>query len=145
MGTILGGGCGLQSLACDERLKFGIIESAFSDFESVVHDYFKLFLGFDCPFITDYLIWRAGQAAGFDPEEVVPARCARQIHQPIFMVHGKRDNRIKWQYAKTNYDALASRDKTFITYPEATHFNIRKVGGEDYFRQVEHFLERQLN
>jgi len=144
-GQSLGGAVALQSLACDDRLQFGIIESAFSDFDSIVHDYFKLFLGFDCSFITDYLIWRAGQVAGFDPAAVVPVQSARQIHQPIFMVHGQRDNRINWHYAKTNYEALASRDKTFITYPEGTHFNIRKVGGEDYFKQVEHFLARQTN
>lgn len=144
-GQSLGGAVALQSMANDERIKFGIIESAFSDFESIVHDYFELFLGFDCPFITDYLIWRAGQVASFDPELVVPAEAARQIHQPIIMVHGERDNRIKIRYAKANFEHIASCDKTFITYPEATHFNIWKVGGEDYFERVERFLERQSN
>ncbi len=142
-GQSLGGAVALQALACDDRLEFGIIESAFSDFASIVHDYFKLFLGVEMPFITDYLIWRAGQVAGFDPACVVPAQSAKQIQQPVFMVHGERDNRIDWHYARTNFDNLASTDKTFITYPEATHFNVWKMGGEDYFNQVEQFLARQ--
>ena len=40
-GQSLGGAIALQSLASDKRIKFGIIESTFSDLHSITNDYFK--------------------------------------------------------------------------------------------------------
>jgi cephalosporin-C deacetylase-like acetyl esterase len=51
-GQSLGGAIGLQAIGFDKRIKFGIIESAFSSFKITVDDYFKLYAGFSMkPFL----------------------------------------------------------------------------------------------
>jgi dipeptidyl aminopeptidase/acylaminoacyl peptidase len=138
-GQSLGGAIALQTMAIDNRLKFGIIESSFSDFRIIVHDYFKYFAGFDIPFLTDYIIHRAEKIGHFKADEVVPVNCARQIHQPVLIVHGNKDDRINISYARENYRNLAGK-KEFIEYP-ATHLNVWQVGEEEYFEKVFEFLD----
>ena len=87
-GQSLGGAVAMQTLAIDKRLKFGIIESTFSDLNTIIHDYFKLKLGFDIPFISNYFIWRAEKIANFKVSEVAPCQSAKLIKQPVFMAHG---------------------------------------------------------
>ena len=71
-GQSLGGAVALQALATDRRIKFGIIESTFSDFPKIVHDYTSNNVGFDIPLLTDLLIYRAGKIAGFEPKKASP-------------------------------------------------------------------------
>ncbi|HLO57271.1 MAG TPA: alpha/beta fold hydrolase [Bacteroidales bacterium] len=137
-GQSLGGAVALQTLAIDDRLKFGIIESSFSDFRITVHDYFKHFAGFDIPFLTDYLVHRA-EKIGSSADQVVPEQSAVNIHQPVLIVHGNMDDRINITYGKRNYTNL-SGPKEFIELP-ATHLDVWQVGGEDYFKRVFGFLE----
>ncbi len=62
-GQSLGGAIAMLTIASDKRVKFGIIESAFSDFRIIVHDYIKHFVGFDIPILSNYLLFRAERIA----------------------------------------------------------------------------------
>lgn len=141
-GQSLGGAVSLQTLAIDPRLKFGIVESTFTDFRTIVHDYVKQRIGFDIPFLTDYLIWRAEDIADFESEQVVPSKSAASIMQPVLMVHGSKDDRIKYDYGLENFKSLAGRDKQFITCADANHLNVWESCGEQYFENVLDFIER---
>jgi dipeptidyl aminopeptidase/acylaminoacyl peptidase len=141
-GQSMGGAVAMLTLASDKRLEFGIIESTFSDFRIIVHDYIKHFVGFDIPFLSNYFVFRAERIAHFDAEQVVPSNSATHITQPILMVHGKEDDRINIKYGLLNFKNLASSNKQFLEYP-ANHLNIWKVGGEEYFKKVISFMDNQ--
>ena len=142
-GQSLGGAVTLQTLAIDPRLKFGIVESTFTDFRTIVHDYVKQRLGFDISFLTDYLIWRAEGIANFNSDEVVPSKSAALIMQPVLIVHGAKDDRIKYEYGLQNFRSLAGRGKQFMTCPEANHLNVWETCGDRYFQNVLKFIEQQ--
>lgn len=141
-GHSLGGAVALQSMAVNNKIKFGIIESTFSDFDSIVHDYTRYHLGFDLPFLTEYLIRQAGSIAHFNPEDVKPRLYARNIHQHILMVHGDCDKKIDMKYCGINFASIPGQEKRRITIKGAKHSNIRTVGGEEYIQQVFGFLNR---
>jgi len=143
-GQSMGGAVAMLTLASDKRLKFGIIESTFSDFRIIVHEYINHFVGFDIPFLSDYLVFRAERIAHFDAEQVIPSNSATHITQAILMVHGKEDDRIDIKYGLLNFKNLASSNKQFLEYP-ANHLNIWKVGGEEYFKKVFNFIDSQCN
>lgn len=142
-GQSLGGAVALQSMAMDSRIKFGIIESTFSDFDTIVHDYVKYHLGFDIPFLTNYLIKRTRNITYFEPADVKPYIYARKIEQPIIIAHGKQDKRIAIKYGLKNFENVSSSRKEFIEIPEANHLNLWKVGGKEYFKKIFKFLNEQ--
>lgn len=144
-GQSLGAAITIQSLAHDKRLKYGIIESAFADSRTIIHDYTQRTLGVNITWLNNYLIWRAERIAGFETDNAVPAQSAKQIQQPVLVVHGKKDNKVKYEYGRENYENIASEDKEFISYDEAKHTNIWTIGGDDYFSKVSIFLDRMAD
>jgi len=142
-GQSMGGAVAILTLASDRRLKFGIIESTFSDFNTIVHDYIKHFIGFDIPFISNYLIFRAERIAHFDSELIVPSKSATMITQPVFMAHGKLDDRISYIYGQINFANLVSQNKQFLVLPNANHLNVWRVGGGEYFAKILRFIDDQ--
>lgn len=143
-GASLGGAIAIQAMAIDKRIKFGIVESTFSELEPIIHDYFALCFGFDIPFVTNYLIWRAENIADFKVDEVVPCQSARQITQPVLIAHGTKDDRINIKYGRNNYDNISSQDKEFFECPEADHENLGVVCGKEYNRMIFRFLNSLL-
>ncbi|NRD20507.1 alpha/beta fold hydrolase [Winogradskyella eckloniae] len=142
-GQSLGGAIGLQSMGFDKRISFGIIESTFSDFRTIVNDYFKLHVGFNFTPFTNYLVNRAGQIAEFNPNDANPSQFCSNITQPILIVHGNKDERIKIDYGKENFNNIKSLNKTFIEIDTANHSNVWHVGGDSYFNNVLLFLDQQ--
>lgn len=140
-GQSLGGAIAIQSLAKDKRIKLGIIESTFSNFRNIVHDYAKDFTGYEIHSITDYLINRAGEIAEFDPDNISPFRDCSKITQPILIAHGNIDDKIDISYGIKNYNNLKSNEKKFIEINDAGHFNLWEKGGDEYFQEVLDFLD----
>ena len=68
-GQSLGGAVALQALGYDNRIKFGIVESTFTDYKTIVNDYFHLNAGFSFAPFSNYLANRAASIAGFDPSD----------------------------------------------------------------------------
>lgn len=143
-GQSLGGAVAIQSMAFDKRISFGIIESTFSDFSQITHDYFRNNLGFNIPFLTNYLIYRAGKIADFNPEKVSPFNDCAKIEQPILMVHGTADDRINIQYGIDNFNHLKSNKKTLLKINNADHLNVWQVGGKKYFLDVINFINNSI-
>jgi alpha-beta hydrolase superfamily lysophospholipase len=140
-GQSLGGAIAIQCLEKDKRINFGIIESTFSDFRTIVHDYFKQRIGFDIPFISDYLIWRAENIANFKSADIKPGKSAFNISQTIIIAHGLKDDRIKIAYSREIYKNIASKNKTFFECPDANHLNLWSVCNDDYFSKVFDFIK----
>ena len=139
-GQSLGGAISLQAMAHDKRIKFGIIESTYSNFRTIVSDYFSQNSGFKAKPITDYLLWRADYLAHMKSDSVNPLDVCKKITQAIFIAHGTVDNKIKMEYNKSNFNAIPSKDKTWYPVKDAGHLNLWNTGGEEYFDAVEEFL-----
>ena len=144
-GQSLGSAVSLQVLETDKRLKFGIIESVFSDFNTISHDYFKRYIGFEIPFITNYIIKRAEKIANFKANEIKPYISAKNITIPVLVAHSIDDEKVNFKYGKTIFNNLQSTKKEFIEIKGATHSNLRDIGGEKYFKKVFKFIEKQYN
>lgn len=142
-GQSLGGAVALQSMGFDNRIKFGIIESTFSDFKTIVNDYFDLHAGFSLKPFSDYLSNRAASIADFNPEDAKPIKYCEKIYQPILIVHGNNDERIDISYGRANFSKIKSLDKEFLDIDNANHLNVWKVGGKAYFDKVLKFLNSQ--
>tara|TARA_R110002049_G_scaffold131864_1_gene290681 strand:- start:4866 stop:5801 length:936 start_codon:yes stop_codon:yes gene_type:complete len=140
-GQSLGGAIGLQALGSDHRIKFGVIESTFSDFRIITNDYIKRIFGINIKPINDYLVYRAGKIADFEPENARPIKYCEQINQPILLVHGLKDERINIKYGYENYFKIPSNEKQFIAVESANHTNVWKIGGQEYFNQVMAFID----
>ncbi|BDD06851.1 alpha/beta hydrolase [Aureibacter tunicatorum] len=142
-GQSLGGAIALQVLAYDKRIKFGIVESTFSDLKSIIHDYFEYHAGFNIKYLTNFLIQRSGEIAGFDPDAVIPLEDCKNIEQPILLVHGNKDQRISIKYAQMNFTNIISNLKEFLEIKNANHLNVWRIGGKDYFYKVIGFIKKQ--
>lgn len=142
-GNSLGGAIALQTMAIDERIKFGIIGSTFSDLETIVQDYAEDTFGFRIPVLVDYFLWESEIMADFDCDEVKPSESAKLIKQPVLIVHGDKDERISIDYGRMNYLNIASEEKEFYTVKGAGHLNLWEVGGDDYKNKIFEFLRKQ--
>lgn len=140
-GQSLGGAIALQAMASDDRIKFAIIESTFSDFRTITHDYINFHGGFNINPFTNYLVTRSAKIAGFDPDDARPIKYCEKISQPVLLAHGAQDKRINISYAKENFEKIPSSEKVFHTIENATHLDLWKTGGENYFEFVLNFIE----
>ncbi len=137
-GRSLGGAVALQAMAIDKRIKFGIVESTFSDFTTITHDYFASDVGFRNEFLSTYLGKRAQNIAGF--EGARPVDAVKKISQPILMIHGGEDDKVNIMYGKANYENLKSTQKEFVTVEKAGHMDVWEVGGEPLFNHIYNFI-----
>ncbi len=121
-GNSLGGAIAIQALELDKRLRFGIIESTFTDLQQIVFDYKKRYLrGIGIKSISDYVLNRAADIAHFEPDSVQPIRSVQTIEQPVFIAHGDADANIKFEYGRQLFNHLATTDKTWYPVSGAGH------------------------
>jgi alpha-beta hydrolase superfamily lysophospholipase len=141
-GQSLGGAISLLTLADDTRLDFGVIESTYANYAEITEDYTVHTIGFRLPkFLSDYNLWRATQIAEFDITHLNPEEACAKIEQPILLIHGTVDDKIKIDYAHRNFKALKTTDKTFLPVEGADHMNVWKIGGATYFDKVYSFIK----
>lgn len=141
----LGGAIGIQSMAIDQRIKFGIIESSYSDFGQITKDYSNYYLNFEFDLLNEHLNERAADLAGFRLEQINPKDYCKKITQPILLVHGNQDKKINIKYARENFRNLKSKHKTFIEVSGANHTDIWQIGGKNYFEKVILFINRNCS
>lgn len=142
-GNSLGGAIALQALAIEPRLQFGIIQSTFSDFRTIVHDYQQQRLKIPWRWFTDNGIARAEEMAHFEPDSIRPAEAARRIRQPVLLAHGDADDRIKPEYGREIFANLASAEKELHMIPGAGHLNVMARGGDTFKATLTRFLDNQ--
>ena len=143
-GNSMGGAVAIQSLANDARLKFGLIESTFIDLRTVANAYGQRMGGIPLPFwLSDYVLARAGQIAGFKPFSVRPVDAATQVTQPILHIHGSADANINVSNAHMLFDAYASTDKQLYIVENGDHADLWEKGGDGYREAWFGFFRRE--
>lgn len=144
-GSSMGGAIGLLALAKDKRLKFGLIQSTFTDLHQIVLDYKKRLLkGFGSQFMVNYVLKRAGKIADFNPHEVRPIAAVKNIEQPVIIAHGDADENISYQYGQQLFDTLKATDKEFYLVKNGGHEGLWDTGGPAFETKMLGFIERQL-
>ena len=127
-------------MGSDNRIQFGVIESTFSRFTTITHDYVNYHTGFNFAPLTDYLLYRAGKLAQFNPEDAAPYKYCKNIDQPILIVHGDEDKRIDIRYGKENFAQIKSNHKQFITIKGAHHLKCMEKGRERIQKHFTNFF-----
>lgn len=144
-GNSLGGAIAIQAIENDKRIRFGIIESTFTDLNQIVYDYQKRYTyNFGLRWMCDLTLSKAETIADFQASEVKPINSVKNITQPILIAHGNNDKNIKFKYGKALYENLASKDKEFVEVDKAGHYNMFEVGGENHQKKLLNFLMRQV-
>ncbi len=145
-GNSMGGAIAIQALEYDKRIAFGIIESTFTNLEDIVYDYQKSYTyGIGLKPLCNIALNEAGKIAGFNPDSVSPIASVKQIKQPIFMAHGKKDQNIKFEYGERLFEHLKSTDKKFVAIENAGHLDLSQKGGPDYIKAIIDFLRKHSN
>ena len=143
-GASLGAAVAVQAMAVDKRISCGVVESPFADLRQIIHDYSarRYFLRAD--FLVDRALAHSEMIAHFRIDSVRPAFSAREVTQPVMVVHGLDDHRISPAYGKEVFDNLASREKEWYPIPHAGHDNVRRVGGKEYQQKILEFFQAHL-
>lgn len=140
-GQSLGGAVALQTLAVEDRLQFGVIESAFSDFAKVAGDYGQDYIGIKIDPLTNNILKRAGKLADFDLQDANPAKASESIKQPILFIHGEKDNKIDISYNRENFNAIPHQNKEFYVVKDAGHYDVWNIGDKTYRDKVFAFID----
>ena len=145
-GNSLGGAVAIQSLEFDKRIRFGIIESTFTDLSQIVFDYQKRYLkGIGLRFLSDFILRRAGEISGYDPMKIKPINSVKNIGQPVFMAHGDADKNISFKYGQQLFENLRSEEKEFFRIKNGAHYGLMSTGGEEYKNKLFSFINKQLS
>lgn len=144
-GNSMGGAVALQSMATDERLGFGLIESTFTDLPAITQSYGSRLIGLSVPrWLTDRVLRNAGEIAKFKPFTVRPVDMAPAITQPVQLIHGSADANINVKNAHTLFEALGSKDKNLYLVEGGDHADLWDKGGGEYRSVWMGFLARMV-
>ncbi len=144
-GNSFGGAVALQAMAVEPRISSGIVESTFAAFPETARDYMARVTGIGFRFISDAALQRAGELANFQPFTIHPELSAREIFQPILLIHGDADEKISIDYGRRIFNNLASPDKEWYPVSGADHHGLWKAGGDQYKAKVFDFFQKHLN
>jgi len=145
-GNSLGGAVALQALEDDKRIKFGIVESTFTELDKIVFDYQKRFTGgIGFKSVTDYVLRKASKIASFDPNVVKPIISASNLEQPVFLAHGDSDDNISVTYGKELFQALTSAESKCFIVAGGEHWGLAETGGEKYVDSIKNFISKNAN
>ncbi|MBI5471486.1 MAG: alpha/beta fold hydrolase [Ignavibacteriae bacterium] len=143
-GNSLGAAVAIQAMERDRRLVCGVVESPFANLRDVIHDYFARMFLIRINSIPDRALTFTEKIAHFPIDGVQPAVSAKRVTQPVMVIHGLEDKHISPSYGKLVFDNLRSREKEWLPIPTGDHYNLRKVGGEEYKRKIVEFFQHHL-
>jgi uncharacterized protein len=141
-GHSLGGAVALQTLEVEPRLKFGVVESTFTNFMDVSYEYSDDFTGIKSRLLCNYITEKSAAIAQFERYNINPEESCRHITVPVFMEHGTADEKIPFEMGQKNFAALASAEKYFYPIQNGSHSRVHADGGEAYWAAMTAFLEK---
>lgn len=145
IGHSLGGAIALQVLAREPRLVCGIIKGAFASLPEIVQYHLQRDYRIASPIIARLFLRCAGALAEFDPFTIQPGKTARNVYQPVLVIHGTEDIEIPIEHGRRIYAALASNEKEFYEIIGGGHFGLEQVAGKEYFKRQIAFLQHHLD
>lgn len=144
-GHSLGAAVVIQTLEKDKRIECAVVESPFSDLRNIVYDYSENIYGVRADWIVDEALERSEEIANFKVDEVKPSQSAKNIIQPVMVVHGLKDEKISYKYGKEIFNNLKSPLKKWYPVPKANHNNISAAGGVNLNFAIIDFFKSNLH
>jgi alpha-beta hydrolase superfamily lysophospholipase len=109
-----------------------------------LHNHFKArarVLGFPSePFGTLVTAW-IGIEQGFNPFSYSIASYARNVHCPVLVEWGEQDPYVMRNEVESVYQALASKNKKLVVYPDVGHDSFLKAAPGKWERETRGFLD----
>ncbi len=142
-GSSMGAAVAVQVAAADRRVVSLVAESGFATLRTIFDDYQRRMIKLPWHYLRNIVIKRSEHLAHFKANAVSPLEAVREIHVPIFILHGTSDNLIKSSYSELVY-GNANEPKELWLIQGARHSDMAEVGGEEYFRRIREFFERTV-
>ncbi len=142
-GNSMGAAVAIQLAALDHRIRAVVAESGFATLRTVFDDYQKRMIKLPWHYLRNIVIKRSEVLAHFKASAVSPLEAVKDVHVPLFILHGTADDRIKYTYSQMVFER-ANEPKQLWLIDGASHHNMAVIGGEEYFRRIVGFFERSL-
>lgn len=142
-GSSMGAAVAIQAAAIDRRVRAVVAESGFATLRTVFDDYQKRMIKMPWHYLRNLVIKRSEHLAHFKASAVSPFEAVKDVHVPIFILHGTADDRIKYQYSEILYNNTDPPKELWLI-PGAKHSDMAEVGGEEYTRRIVEFFEKNL-
>lgn len=142
-GWSMGAAVAIQVAAIDKRVAAIVAESSFASLRTVFDDYQKRMIKLPWHYLRNIVIKRSEYLARFKANDVAPAEAVRNVHVPIFLLHGTEDNLVKYSYSEKVF-ASANEPKELWLIPGARHHDMMEVGGAEYTRRITAFFDKYL-
>lgn len=142
-GTSMGAAVALQVAAIDHRVVAVVAESGFATLRTIFDDYQKRMIKLPWHYLRNLVIRRSEHLAHFRANAVSPREAVKEIHVPLFVLHGTADDLIACRYSEMVF-ANANPPKELWLIEGARHDNMAEVGGEEYTRRILGFFERYV-
>jgi fermentation-respiration switch protein FrsA (DUF1100 family) len=143
-GGSMGAAVALQTASIDHRLAGVVAESGFATLRGIFDDYQRRMIKLPWHYLRNLVIKRSEVLAHFKANLVSPLEAVKNIHVPVFVLHGTADNLIASRYSEQVF-AAANEPKELWLIAGAKHNDMAEVGGEEYERRVLGFIERVLS
>lgn len=142
-GSSMGAAVAIQAAAIDKRVKAVVAESGFATLRTVFDDYQKRMIKMPWHYLRNLVIKRSEHLAHFKANAVSPLESVRDIHVPIFVLHGTADDRIKYQYSEIVYKNTDPPKELWLIRG-AKHNDMAEIGGEEYAARIVGFFHQYL-
>lgn len=142
-GSSMGAAVAIQVAALDKRVVAIVAESGFATLRTVFDDYQKRMIKLPWHYLRNMVIKRSERLAHFKANAVSPLEAVRDVHVPLFILHGTADNLIKYTYSEMLYQK-ANPPKELWLIQGAKHNDMAEVGGAEYERRILEFFDKHL-
>jgi fermentation-respiration switch protein FrsA (DUF1100 family) len=142
-GSSMGAAVAIQVAAIDPRVVAVVAESGFATLRTVFDDYQKRMIKLPWHYLRNLVIKRSEHLAHFRANAVSPLEAVKDIHVPLFILHGTADDLIASRYSEVVF-ANAHPPKELWLIEGAKHNDMADVGGEEYTRRILGFIEQEV-
>jgi len=142
-GTSMGAAVAIQVAALDHRVASVVAESGFATLRTVYDEYQKRMIKLPWHYLRNIVIRRSEQIAHFKASAVSPLEAVKNVHVPIFFLHGTADNLIRARYTERVF-ANANEPKELWLIEGARHNDMAEVGGKEYYPRILGFFNQTL-
>lgn len=142
-GGSMGAAVAIQVAAMDKRVKAVVAESGFATLRTIFDDYQKRMIKLPWHYLRNLVIRRSEHLAHFKASAVSPLDAVKDVHVPIFIMHGMADNLIKYQYSEMVYKNTGEPKELWLI-PGAKHNDMAEVGGKEYEDRILRFFDLSL-
>ena len=139
-GSSMGAAVAIQVAAIDKRVTVVIAESGFATLRTIFDDYQKRMIKLPWHYLRNLVIVRSERMAHFKASSVSPMDAVREVHVPIFILHGTEDRLIRCSYSQQLFENTGEPKELWLI-KGADHSNMAEVGGEEYYRRILGFID----